>query len=209
MDSSQTHSKINLTLLPVARASDILPKYCGTAIDDLLAYQNLGAPHRRHTKADLLIGTCMDSRLQLMIPLNFAYVLRCAGANLSMLEFDVSFAIAVGGVRSVCLIGHDRCRMVDVASKREAFISGLIDSAGWHREKAEEHFDTLSSRYGFGDVANFVWREAQRLRERYTGITLAPLVYSLGDRSLRQLVEVGSSIATAHRTVEVGGEGIL
>ncbi len=203
MGWSPRHSKSELTLVPVGGVSDILPDYRGTPVGDLLAYHNLGTPHRRHTEPELLIGTCMDHRVQLRIPSGFAFVLRCAGANLGMLRFDVSFAIAVGGVRSVCLIGHEGCRMVDVASEREGFVAGLIDSAGWNREQAEEHFDTHSARYGFGDVADFVWLEAQRLRERYAGITVAPLVYSLCDQGVGQLVDAAQSIATAHRTVEV------
>jgi len=194
---------MDLSLIKVGTTADILPQYHGTPVADLLAYHNLGAPFRRHAEAELLIGMCMDHRMQLRIPSGFAFILRCAGANLGMLKFDVSFAVAVGGVRSIGLIGHDGCRMVDVASKREAFVAGLIDSAGWNREQAEEHFDRCSARYGFGDVADFVWLEAQRLREVYTGITVAPLVYSLCDRSVRQLVEAGQSLATAHRTVEV------
>jgi len=180
---------VHLTFVPVNDESDILPAYRGTVVGDLLAYHNLGAPHRLYTESELLIGMCMDHRLQLRIPLGFAYVLRSAGANLGMLEFDVSFAIAVGGVRSVCLIGHDGCHMVDVTTKRDAFVSGLLEKAGWDRENADEHFDEHYSRYGFDDVAEFVWLESQRLRDLYTNITVAPLVYSLDDRSLCQMTD--------------------
>lgn len=198
---------MDVSRIKVDTAADILPQYRGTPVADLLDYHNLGAAHRRHTEADLLIGMCMDHRLQLRIPSGFAFVLRCAGANLGMLKFDVSFAIAVGGVRSVCLIGHDGCRMVDVASKREAFVSGLVENVGWDRHRAEEHFDEHSSRYGFGDIASFVWLEAQRLRRAYVGISVAPLVYSLDDRSLCQITDSRPSIATVHGTVETkGGE---
>ena len=204
---SRRHSKVDLALVPVSDATDILPVYRGTAVGDLLAYQDLDLPHRHHVKAELLIGMCMDHRVLLRIPPDFAYVLRCAGANLGMLEFDVSFAIVIGGVRSICLIGHDGCRMVDLASKREAFVSGLVESAGWDRHRAEEHFARHASRYGFEDVVEFVWCEAKRLRDTYVGITVAPLVYSLGDRSLCQITDSRQSIATVHRTVEVeGGE---
>ena len=190
-------------LIEVAAAEDIIPEYRGTPVAQLLAYQNFGIAHRHQTEAELLIGTCMDHRVQLRIPSNFAFVLRCAGANLGMLEFDVSFAIAVGNVRCVCLIGHNGCRMVDVMAKREAFVSGLVEGAGWDRRRAEDHFDGVAPRYGFGDAVEFLWREAQRLREMYAGITVAPLVYSLGDRRLRQIVEAGRSIATGHRRGEV------
>ncbi|MCH7993058.1 MAG: carbonic anhydrase [Planctomycetes bacterium] len=195
------------SLIKMDTAADILPQYRGTPVADLLDYHNLGVQHRCYTDAELLIGMCMDHRLRLRIPSNFAYILRCAGANLAMLEFDVSFAIAVGGVRSVCLIGHDGCRMVDVASKREAFVSGLVDNVGWDRHRAEEHFEEHSSRYGIGDVASFVWLEAQRLRKAYAGISVAPLVFSLDDRRLYQITDSHPSIATAYRTVEKkGGE---
>ncbi len=37
---------MNLTFVPVNDESDILPVYRGTAVGDLLAYHNLGAPPR-------------------------------------------------------------------------------------------------------------------------------------------------------------------
>ena len=207
VDSSRRHSKVELTLVPVGDESDILPEYRGTAVGDLLAYHNIGIPHRRYSEPELLIGMCMDHRVQLRIPSDFAFVLRSAGANLGMLEFDVSFAIAVGGARSVCLIGHDGCRMIDVASSREAFVSGLVENVGWDRHRAEEHFDTNCSRYGIGDLASFVWLEAQRLRIAYEDVCVAPLVYSLDDRSLCQISDSRPSIATAHAAVDAeGGE---
>lgn len=205
MDRSPRSDAAELALVPVGGASDIFPEYHGTAVGELLAYHNLGAPHRSHTEADVLIGMCMDHRLHLRIPANFAYVLRCAGANLGMLEFDVSFAIAVSGVRSVCLIGHDGCRMVDVASKRKAFVSGLVDNAGWDRNRAEKHFAEHASRYALEDVVEFVWYETMRLRDTYTGITVAPLVYSPEDGSLCQITDTRESIAPVHQAAEAEG----
>jgi carbonic anhydrase len=171
----------------VRNERDILPAYRGTPIETLLAYHNFARFHRDHCEAELLIGTCMDPRVRLEIPSSFAFILRCAGANLRVLEFDVSFAIAVAGIRSVCVIGHSECRMVDVASKREAFVSGLVGNARWDRQLAEEHFDQDSSRYDLGDVVSSVRREALWLRETYAGVTVAPLFYSLDDRSLYQV----------------------
>ena len=180
---------MNLTLAPVNDESDILPVYRGAPVGDLLAYHNIGIPHRRYSEPDSLIGMCMDHRLQLRIPSNFAYVLRCVGANLGMLEFDVSFAIAVGGVRSVCLIGHDGCRMVDVASKREAFVSGLVENVGWDRQRAEEHFDEHASRYEIGESVEFMRAEARRVRATYSDIIVAPLSYNTCDGKLYQVIE--------------------
>lgn len=191
---------MNLKLVPVHDASDILPAYRETAVGEFLAYHNLGAPHRIHPKPELLIGACMDYRLKLRLPPDFAFVLRCAGANLGVLEFDVSFAIAVGGVRSICVIGHNECRMVDVASKRDSFVTGLIENAGWDRHQAEEHFARYAARYSLEDVVEFVWHEAKRLRKKYPGINVAPLVCSLNDQSLCQVADSPQPMVSIPRT---------
>ncbi len=51
----------------------------------------------------------MDHRNRLRIPENFAYIMRSGGADFRGLEFQISFAIGVGGVRVIALIGHDHC----------------------------------------------------------------------------------------------------
>ncbi len=198
------NSELDLTLIPVSDERDILPEYRGTDVGDLLAYHNLGMAHRKYVDAGLLIGKCMDHRFQLRIPANFAYVLRSAGANLSMVNFDISFAVAVAGVRNICVIGHDGCRMVDVIANREAFVTGLVEKAGWDRTRAEAHFDEHASGYSFEDVVDHIWLEAQRLRESYAGILIAPLVYSLDDHNLRQIVGTGQTATTTNRVISPG-----
>ncbi len=200
----QENSKLDLKLITVDGERDILPEYRGTAVGDLLAYHNLGTTYRSYEDPELLIGMCMDHRFQLRIPVEFAFVIRSAGANLSHVEFDVSFAVAVAAVRYICVIGHDGCRMVDVLAKREAFVSGLVERAGWDRLRAEAHFDEHASRYSFGDVAEHVWFEAQRLREMYAGMLVAPLVYSIDDHYLRQIVGTGQAIEKKNRTASPG-----
>ncbi len=61
----------------------------------------------------------MDNRKQLNIPNNFAYILRTGGGNLRYSEFKISYAIAVGGVKALALIGHNRCGMVNLMNKRK------------------------------------------------------------------------------------------
>lgn len=184
---------VSLDRLAVREAGDILPAYRGTPVGDLLAYHNLDAPHRRHVTPELLIGTCMDHRVHLRIPSDFAFVLRCAGANLEMLGFDISFAVGVAGIQTLCVIGHDECRMIDVASQRKIFVAGLVDNAGWSRREAEAHFDEHHPCYGFVDVAGFVWQEARRLENAYAGTRVAPLIYALDDRRLYQLVDANET----------------
>ena len=77
----------------------------------------------------------MDSRKQLRMPEKFSFVLRAGGANLRYSEFKVSYAIAVGGVRYVALIGHTQCGMVNLAARKNLFTDGMVDGAGWTPEQ--------------------------------------------------------------------------
>ena len=128
-------------LLPIRHRDDVLPAYRGTPVADLVAYHNLRSPHRSYDQAKILIGMCMDSRIALRIPDNFAYILRAGGGNLQRIEFKVSYAVAVGGVRTICLIGHDQCGMVGLRARRDVFVNGLVKNGGWARREAEQHFD--------------------------------------------------------------------
>src|SRR5687768_11460922 len=110
-------------LAPVERAEDILPPYCDTPIESLLRYHNLGEPlPPSRGSAELLIGMCMDHRKDLTIPHEFAYIIRAAGGNLREREFDVSYAIAVGGVKELALLAHTDCGMSHLMEKRDAFV---------------------------------------------------------------------------------------
>ena len=176
-------------LLLVRSQWDILQVHRGTPIADLLAHHNLGTPYRHYTQPQLLVGMCMDHRNRLRIPPNFAYVLRAGGANFRGLEFQISYAVAVGGVRAICLIGHDQCGMVGLESQRETFVEGLIENAGWSREAAERHFDALAPRFEIGDATEFVQSETKRLSRQYPEVLVASLMYSVGDTMLYQIEE--------------------
>lgn len=176
-------------LIPVMKASDILAMFRRTPIEALLAYQNLDVPHRVHEKAELLIGMCMDNRKHLRIPENFAYIIRAGGGNLRYSEFKVSYAIAIGGVSAIALLGHTNCGMVNLMSRREQFISGLVQRGGWDREWAEQHFTHFSPMFEIGNEVDFVLGEAKRLRLRYPKVLVAPLLYRVEDNRLYQLKE--------------------
>lgn len=60
---------------------------------------------------------CMDNRKHLHMLDNSAYIIRSGGANLRYREFKVSYAIAVGQVRYIVLIGHNNCGMVNLAAR--------------------------------------------------------------------------------------------
>lgn len=171
-------------LINIADPTDIPAPYREQPIGLLLAYHNLNRPFEVYTTAQLLIGMCMDHRKHLHIPDNFAYILRSGGANLRYSEFKVSYAIAVGGVRSIALIGHTQCGMVNLVSKREQFVQGLVEGAGWEREWAEAHFQHFGPMFEIGDEIDFTLSEAKRLRLRYPHIQVAPLMYRVEDNLL-------------------------
>jgi len=171
-------------LVPVSQPDQILPQYRNTAIGKLLEYHNLDRPLDTYTSAELLIGMCMDNRKHLHVPDNFAFIIRSGGGNLRYSEFKVSFAIAVGGVKAIALIGHTNCGMVNLQDRREQFIAGLTEHAGWDKQSAEEHFTQFSPMFEIGNETDFVLSEAQRVRSRYPKILVAPMIYRVEDNLL-------------------------
>ncbi len=148
------------------------------------------ATYDTYTDAQLLIGMCMDHRKHLRIPDNFAYIIRAGGANLRYSEFKVSYAIAVGGVQHIALIGHTNCGMVNLMARRAAFIDGLVNRSGWQRDFAEQHFDHFAPMFEIGNEIDFVLSESKRLRQRYPGVRVEPLLYRVEDNRLYAIAEV-------------------
>lgn len=173
----------------VNSVSDIYPEYRDTPIGLLLEYHNLNRPYETYEAAKLLIGMCMDNRKHLHIPDNYAYIIRAGGANLRYSEFKVSYAIAVGKVQHIALIGHNNCGMVNLSARKSQFIEGLAETAGWDREWAEEHFMHFAPMFEIGNEVDFVLSEAKRLRLRYPKIQIAPLMYLVEDNKLYHLRE--------------------
>jgi carbonic anhydrase len=166
-------------LISIKSVEDILPEYRDTPIGLLLEYQNLNRPFTSYTEAQLLVGMCMDNRKHLHIPENFSYIIRTGGANLRYSEFKVSYAISVGKIKHIALIAHNNCGMVNLHARKNEFIQGLVSSAGWTKERAEEHFTTFAPMFEIGNEIDFVLSEAKRLRVKYPKIRVAPLYYQV------------------------------
>lgn len=176
-------------LIEIRSVADIPERWRAGPIGRLLRYHDLKEPlPGRAEKPELLIGMCMDSRKHLRVPDNFAFILRTGGANLRLSEFRVSYAIAVGGVRAIALIGHTNCGMSGLAARREPFVEGLV-AAGWTREAAEAHFDLHAPEHEIGAEADFIRAEARRLRALYPRIEVAPLLYRIEDDTIAALRE--------------------
>lgn len=176
-------------LVSISKRDDIIPEYRDTPISLLLEYHNLNRSFDQYSSAELLIGMCMDNRKHLRIPDNFAYIIRAGGANLRYSEFKVSYAIAIGAVKHIVLIGHNNCGMVNLISKKEQFIQDIVEKAGWDNQLAEEHFMHFAPMFEIGNEIDFVISEAKRLRLRYPKITVAPLYYRIEENRLYTLRE--------------------
>lgn len=176
-------------LVEILNTDHIFPKYQNTPIGKLLEYHNLERKHENYDSAQLLIGMCMDNRKKLNIPDNFAYVIRSGGANLRYSEFKVSYAIAVGNIRYIALIGHNNCGMVDLISRKDLFVNGLVENAGWNKEMAEDHFRHFAPMFEIGNEIDFILNETHRLRFRYPKIIITPLMYLVEDNKLYLLKE--------------------
>jgi carbonic anhydrase len=175
-------------IVPALAPGDLLPEYVGTPVEALLRYHNLGEPlPPTYGKPAILIGMCMDHRKDLTIPNEFAYVIRAAGANLRDSTFEVSYAVGVGGVAAIALLGHSDCGMVGVTGKRDQFVRGLVERGGWDSAAATRHFDRFAHRHEIGDAVRFTLTEARRLRRRYPRVLIAPLFYSVEDDRLAQI----------------------
>ena len=171
-------------LISINSILDIPPEYQQTPIGLLLEYHNLNRTYDIYEKAELLVGMCMDNRKHLHIPENFAYIIRSGGANLRYSEFKVSYAIAVGQVSHIVLIGHNNCGMVNLISREKEFIDGLVTTAGWERDRAEEHFMHFAPMFEIGSSHDFILSETKRLRLRYPKVIIAPLFYLVEDNKL-------------------------
>ncbi|MCZ7609486.1 MAG: carbonic anhydrase [Ignavibacterium sp.] len=168
-------------LIRINKVSDIPAVYQNTPIGLLLEYHNLNRGFENYTDAQLLIGMCMDHRNNLNLPEKFTYRIRTGGANLRYSEFKVSFAISVGGVKHIALIGHSNCSMVNLVSKKDQFVAKLAENGGWSIEQAEEHFNNYAPMFEINNEIDFILSETARLRKRYPKIQIAPMYYRVED----------------------------
>ncbi len=182
-------------LFPVQYPEDIFPQYRDTPIAQLLEYHNLNAPFPTETSlgAQLLVGMCMDFRVNVRLPERYAYFIRTGGANLKQSEFHIAYALSVGGVEAMAIISHSNCGMVDLGARQDLFVERLVDTAGAAQSEASELFvqSKLLAQVGeaSGDEFEFVVEEARWLRSKYPKILIAALHYKVEDNLLYQIRE--------------------
>jgi len=177
-----------MRIKPIHKESEIPKKYMGTPVETLIRYHNFAEEGAPYQSAEILVGMCMDNRKALHVPDNFACVIRTAGGNMKHSDFILSYAVAVGKVKAIAIIGHDDCGMCGLHNRKENYIKGLV-KAGWEKETAEQHFDSFSPIYEIGDELDFVLSEVKRIRTRYPNLTVAPLFYNMEEGDLSYIEE--------------------
>ncbi len=104
-------------------------------------------------------------------------------------EFEISYAIAVGGISTIALLAHTDCGMSHVSEKRDSLIRGLVERAGCDRDNAARQFDKYADIYQIGDSIKFILAETARLQGLYPKALIAPLLYKVEDDQLEQIME--------------------
>lgn len=177
-------------LITVAEASDILPRYRGTPIEELLQYQNLGmAMPASVERARLFITMCIDYRKELRVPNQFAFVMRTAAGRLHGNEWELAFAVGIGGLGTVALLGHNDCAMMHVTEKEDHFVQGLVERGGCEPWAARMLFEANANEHEIFDPVSFVLEQARHVRQVYPKLLVAPLLYDVFTDRLLQVVE--------------------
>lgn len=175
--------------IEINKVEDIPSQYRGTPIGLLLEYNNLDRTPDVYTNAQMLVGMCMDNRKHLKIPENFTYIIRSGGANMRHSEFKISYAIAVGGIKYIALLGHNHCGMVNLYQRKQQFVNGLIETAGIDPQTAEDHFMQFAPMFEIGNEIDFVISEAARLRQKYPKIVVVPMMYNVESNKISIVIE--------------------
>ena len=166
-------------------------KYAGTPIEDLLLFHNereVGPPS--FEKPRLIVSLCMDQRISLHLPKGFAYSLRTPGSRLQGLEFALSYAIAMGGVRALAVIGHTDCAMTKVNDLKERFVKQLDDwHNGWDAQDSLRHFDQWAPVFYIKDMKEHLRSQVKWVSQIFPDLLVAPLIYHIEDHRLHLLEE--------------------
>jgi carbonic anhydrase len=175
-------------LVPVRAPTDILPPYRSTPIETLLVSHALGREVPRPETPELVILTCVDFRIELLLPPEFAFVIRTAGATVGPVLFNVTYAMTVPGVEAIAVIGHTRCRMVGVHDGRDAFLAGFREISSLGAASGERLFDAGAASFGSRDAVQHTLAQCETIRRTLDHVLIAPLFLDVDTGDLSQIV---------------------
>lgn len=163
---------------------DIPERFRETPVAKLVYFHNLGQPYESFEHPEILIGKCMDYRVNLRVPPGFAYKIRSGGCNLRHQDFQVAYAVAVGGVKAIALIGHNDCAMVDLEKKRDQFIRGITAHSSWPPGEADEFFQRHAAEHSLCVETGILREQAKKYSSWFPRLPVATLLYQVEDQML-------------------------
>lgn len=147
-------------------------------VHTLLRSHNEGAVFPPFSHPELAVVTCMDFRIHLRMPENFAFVLRTGGANPEPVEPYLAFSVARMGIQAIALIGHTDCAM----QYPDPYVLNHLPTD----EERIQHYRAQIAALAIGEVELFTRRQARKLGERL-GLPVVPLLYRVKDHRLKCL----------------------
>lgn len=162
------------------------PRFTGTPIEDLLLFHNESKRMpSSFTKPELILSLCMDQRIALHLPKGFAFSLCTPGSRLQGLEFAVSYAIAMAGVRALAIIGHTDCAMTKVQDLKERFVKQLDDwHDQWDAQDALKHFEQWAPVFYIRDMKEHIRSQVEWISKIFPDLLVAPLIYHVEDHRI-------------------------
>lgn len=171
-------------MILIDKPEKIPAEYLNTPLQHLIEYHNFGYKFQEYEKPQLLIGTCMDYRINLRIPDKFAFVIRNGGASLKHNDFQMAFALSVGGCQAIAVIGHTDCGMVNLPNKHDLFVDGMTNRLNYEQSEADEFFRTRSVENEIYSEIEFTKNQAKQLSEKYPNIPVIAMIYEVKDNLL-------------------------
>jgi len=177
-------------LIPVRSRADILRPYRATPVETLLVSHALAREVAPPAAAQMVVVTCVDPRIDLLLPEGFAFVVRTGGATVGPVLFNVAFALTVPGVEVVAVIGHSDCRMVGVHDRREEFLAGLAGISSLDASAGERLFEAGAASFGSRDAVDHVLAQSATIRRSLDRVLVAPLFLEVETGDLFQIAAV-------------------
>lgn len=174
-------------LVEVNHNKDIFSRFRNTPIEKLFEFHNLGKPCMSAMNTEIMLGMCVDFQPCLKIPENFAIFIHPGEVNFHYNRFEISYIVAFGGAKAIALIAHSNCEMVNLFTRKNQFVQGLVNNGGWEREEAEKYFLDIAPKFEMKNEINFVINEAKWIQSRYPEIPVAPLFYQSETKMLYQI----------------------
>lgn len=170
-------------------------RYAGTPIEELFLFHNGGKEASGICEEpQLIVSLCMDQRIALHLPAGFAYTLRTPGSYIQGLEFAISYAIAMGGVRALAIIGHTDCAMTKIKEVKRRFVKRLDTwHTGWSAKDALKHFNKWAPTFYIENMEDHVRAQAAWISDIFPDLLVAPIIYRVEDHRLYLLEENDSS----------------